>query len=258
MEHMDASQRIIVALDAEVGQARELAGALAGKASWLKVGMTLYYNEGPRIVAELKESGFQVFVDLKLHDIPHQVRGAASAVARAGADMLTVHASGGLAMMQAACEGAEAGYRESVYSNKGFREGACSAGFTCGNARPLCLAITVLTSLDSKALESMGVPDGAEGQVRRMARLAKEARMDGIVCSPGEAAMIRRESGGDLAIVTPGIRPANSDARDQARIATPAMALEAGADYLVIGRPITEAADPRLAFENIVEEMKYS
>ena len=242
---VNASERIIVALDMSAQEARELALSLKGKAQWLKVGMTLYYSKGPGIVAEFKRMGYQVFVDLKLHDIPHQVRGAARAVAAAGADMLTVHASGGLPMMQAAVEGATKG----ALSLSGADGDAQSTG------KPLCLAITVLTSMDDAALDSIGVEADAATQVERLALLAKEAGMDGVVCSPQETEAIRQGMGSDFAIVTPGVRPAGSKVGDQMRVATPASALKAGASYLVIGRPVTEAANPLAAFEAIVEEM---
>lgn len=238
---MNRAEQVIVALDTNGAEARALAQSLQGKAHWLKVGMTLYYSEGPRIVEELKSMGYKIFVDLKLHDIPHQVQGAAQAVAQAGADMLTVHASGGKAMMQAACRGAE--------------QGAADAGKK-GALRPICLAITVLTSLDDDALATVGVLRGAEQQVSLLAALAAEAGMDGVVCSPQEAAAIRQEREGGFTIVTPGVRPAGSELADQARVATPERALSAGANYLVIGRPITQAARPALAFANILKEMK--
>ncbi len=239
---MDASEKIIVALDTTANQARELGATLSGHARWLKVGMTLYYRAGPGIVSELKDLGYQVFVDLKLHDIPHQVRGAARAVALAGADMFTVHASGGLAMMQAACEGAE--------------EALSVDGAQHNGKHPLCLAVTVLTSLDTDTLASVGVATDMPAQVKRLAALAKQAGMDGLVCSPQETELVRQEVGHSMTVVTPGVRPAGSTSGDQARVMTPAAALRAGADYLVIGRPVTEAADPRAAFEAIVKEMR--
>lgn len=237
---MEAADRIIVALDTDATQARALAQQLAGKASWLKVGMTLFYSAGPQIVSEFKELGFKVFVDLKIHDIPHQARGAAKAVAQCGADMLTVHAAGGIEMMQAACEGAEEGY--APYA-------------TDLQKRPLCLAITVLTSLDDEVLSTIGVPATAGEQVVRLAALSEAAGMDGIVCSPQEAAAVRQTTGEHFVLVTPGIRPAGSAKGDQSRVATPASALAAGAHYLVIGRPITAQEDPKKAFETITEEM---
>jgi len=237
---MQAAEKIIVALDTDAEQARALAEQLIGKAHWLKIGMTLFYNAGPSIVQEFKDMGYKVFVDLKLHDIPHQVRGAARAVTAAGADMLTVHASGGMPMMQAAYQGVEEGW---------------AGGFFSSGKRPICLAITVLTSLNAEMLESIGVSASPATQALRLANLAKAAGMYGIVCSPEETAAIRREVGEGFVLVTPGVRPAGSELGDQARTATPKQALEAGADYLVIGRPITEAEDPCNAFDDIVKQM---
>jgi len=246
---MDAAERIIVALDTDVEQARLLALRLRDRAHWLKVGMTLYYAVGQAIVAEFKEMGYKVFVDLKIHDIPHQARGATRAVVAAGADMLTVHAAGGSAMMQAAYQGAE----------EGFATRALHLDFGEADYRreqPICLAITVLTSLDSDTLASIGVYSEPASQALRLAYLARNAGMDGIVCSPEETAAIRQEFGRGFVMVTPGVRPEGAEQGDQLRIATPKLALEAGADYLVIGRPITEAADPLAAFEAIAEEME--
>lgn len=248
---MDVAERIIVALDTSPEQSLLLAEQLQGKATWLKVGMTLYYEAGPAIVAALKEKGYKIFVDLKLHDIPHQVRGAARSVAAAGADMLTVHASGGADMMQAACWGAELGYKARKATSLDSDEHQSVK-------RPLCLAVTVLTSLDTRVLEAIGVNSDMTTQALRLAQLAKGAGMDGVVCSPVETEIIRREMGPEFALVTPGVRPVGADLGDQARVATPASALGAGADYLVIGRPITEAVDPRAAFEAIVSEMQLS
>lgn len=245
---MEAVERIIVALDTDVSEARKLAQKLAGKAAWLKVGMTLFYAQGPQIVEEFKALGFKIFVDLKLHDIPHQVRGAARAVAASGADMLTVHAAGGSEMMQAACEGAEEGY--ALYlEQQGTQDKDTVA------QRPICLAITVLTSLDAATLASIGVEAAAPQQVARLAQLAEDAGMDGIVCSPQEAALVRSQAKEGFILVTPGVRPAGSSKGDQARVATPAEALKAGADYLVIGRPITAAEDPLMSVSNIESEL---
>jgi orotidine-5'-phosphate decarboxylase len=229
--------RIIVALDQpDLAGALECARALVGHAAWVKVGMTLFYREGPAVVAAMRDLGFEVFVDLKLHDIPHQVEGAARSLGALGAGMLTVHASGGAAMIEAAVRGA--------------REGAEAAGVRA----PAVIAVTVLTSMDAETLRSVGVSDTAADQAAGLAALARTAGADGVVCSPREAADLRALLGPHALIVTPGVRPAGSDAGDQARIATPADALAAGASHLVIGRPITGAADPAAAFEAIVDE----
>ena len=229
-----ARDKIIVALDCSRERALELADMLQGSARWLKVGMTLYYTEGPAIVAELKERGFKIFLDLKLHDIPHQIRGAAQSIAATGADMLTIHACGGAEMAKAAVEGAAAGAPGEL---------------------PAILAVTVLTSMDDKALRTVGVSSDAQTQVKRLAALASASGVRGVVASPLEAAMLRELLGPDALIVTPGVRPAGSAAGDQARVATPLAAISAGASHVVIGRPITQATDPAAAFEAIVEEI---
>lgn len=230
---MGAEDKIIVALDCGMERAIELADILAGHAAWLKVGMTLYYREGPAAVAAFKERGFKVFVDLKLHDIPHQVRGAAKAVTLTGADMFTLHACGGRPMMEAAVEGA----REAVDENPGIE-------------MPSILAVTVLTSMDDETLASVGVQDKPADQVRRLAALAKEAGVAGVVASPMESAMLKGVLG-DRLIVTPGVRPAGSDVGDQSRVTTPAQAFANGSTHIVVGRPITGADDPAGAFDAI-------
>ena len=206
-----ASERIIVALDCDAAEAKRLAGLLAGKARWLKVGMTLYYAEGPSIVKAFKDLGFDVFLDLKFHDIPHQVEGAAASAVASGADMLTMHASGGVAMMQAAQRGVER---------------VCAQ---TGRDLPATLGITVLTSMDEPTLKRIGVERTMEEQVGALALLAKESGISGVVASPQEARMLRDILGPDAYIVTPGVRPAGSAKGDQSRIATPADAFAAGA-----------------------------
>lgn len=227
---------IIVALDLPDGAAAlETARALRGHVRWVKVGMTLYYAEGPQIVRELRALGFKVFVDLKLHDIPHQVRGACRTLVRVGADMFTVHASGGRAMLEAAAQ----------------ETAAVASKFKV--AKPAVVAVTVLTSLDDAALAEVGVERTAAGQVSALGALARDAGCDGVVCSPAEAADMRALFGPDGLVVTPGVRPEWAEAGDQARVATPAEALAAGASHLVIGRPITGATTPADAVTRIVE-----
>jgi orotidine-5'-phosphate decarboxylase len=250
-------------LDCPPDEACLFARQLAGKAHWLKVGMTLYYEVGPAIVREFKEQGFKVFVDLKLHDIPHQVRGAAASVVRAGADLLTVHAAGGLAMMQAAAEGAEAAWEAQRTQGEGGAAGSAGAGGAgdAGEAngallRPLVVAITVLTSMDAASLAQTGVARPLNEQALALALLARQAGLDGVVSSPQEAQALRALLGPAAAIVTPGVRPTGSAPDDQSRTATPAEALRAGASHLVIGRPITAAPDPAAAFEAIVGEIE--
>ncbi|TDB39004.1 MAG: orotidine-5'-phosphate decarboxylase [Actinobacteria bacterium] len=228
--------RIIVALDLPDGAAAmEMARSLKGHATWVKVGMTLFYAEGPQIVRELRALGFKVFVDLKLNDIPHQVRGACRTLVRQGADMITVHATGGRAMLTAAAE-------EIAASAERFKVN-----------RPALVAVTVLTSLDDAALAEIGVPASAAEQVAALAALARDCGCDGVVCSPEEAAAMRALLGADAYVVTPGVRPAWAEAGDQARVATPAEAIEAGASHLVIGRPITGASNPVAALSRIVD-----
>ena len=235
-EGIGMRDRIIVALDQpDLDSALACARALVGRATWVKVGMTLFYREGPRVVAAMRELGFEVFLDLKLHDIPHQVEGAAASLGCLGAGMLSVHAAGGAGMMEAAVRGAAAG--------------AAAAGVP----RPAVIAITVLTSMDADTLASVGVTDSPSDQAVGLAALARTAGVDGVVCSPREAAEMRALLGPNALVVTPGVRPAGAVADDQSRTATPAAAFEAGASHLVIGRPITGADDPAAAFDAIVD-----
>lgn len=233
-----SADRIIVAIDTgDAEEALALARTLAGRASWLKIGMTLFYAAGPELVRAMRELGFQVFVDLKLHDIPHQVEGAARSLGALGAGIITLHASGGEAMMSAALRGARAGAAEA------------------GLEPPKVIAVTVLTSTDDAMLNSIGVAHTAAEQVRRLGGLALAAGVDGVVCSPLEAAEMRSLLGEDALVVTPGVRPAGADAGDQSRVSTPHEAMRAGASHLVIGRPITGAADPAQAFDEIAAEL---
>lgn len=237
LSEQEARDAIIVALDCDHERALELAEALGGRAGWVKVGMTLFYAEGPRVVREMRERGLKVFLDLKLHDIPFQVRGAAESAALTGADLLSVHALGTAAMVEQARAGVEAA-----------AEGS-------GRARCRIVAISVLTSMDQAALASIGVAGTVADEVTRLASLAYGAGSDGIVCSPREAASMRSLLGPDALIVTPGVRPAGADVGDQKRVATPAAAIAAGASKLVIGRPITQASDPAAACEAVVAEL---
>lgn len=232
----DARDRIIVALDhPDLDSALACARTLVGHARWVKVGMTLYYREGPGAVAAMRDLGFDVFVDLKMHDIPHQVEGAAASLGALGAGMLSVHASGGADMMEAAVRGAAAGSAAAAVP------------------RPAVIAITVLTSMDAEALASVGVPDPPADQAAGLAALARTAGVDGIVCSPREAADMRALLGPAALVVTPGVRPTGADAGDQARTATPREAFAAGASHIVVGRPITAAGDPAAAFDALVD-----
>ena len=232
---LEPRERLIVALDApELAEAEALVDRLAGVVGMYKVGAQLFTAAGPAAVEMVKKRGGRVFLDLKFHDIPATVAGAVREAARLGVTLLTVHASGGTAMLRAAAEAAAA----------------------AGPERPRILAVTVLTSLDRLALQrELGVPASVEEHVGRLAGLARAAGCDGVVASPREAGSLRAVLGRDLLIVTPGIRPAGGRADDQARVATPAVARRAGADYLVVGRPITDAADPAAAAAAIVAEI---
>lgn len=232
-ESIPASERIIVALDCAQDEALRLADELEGKASWVKVGMTLYYATGPAIVQEFKKRGFKVFLDLKFYDIPHQVEGAAYSAAMSGADMLTMHTSGGVDMMAAAQRGVQRAADER------------------GGDLPATLGITVLTSMDDACLSSIGVAKPMAEQVLSLAVLSQEAGISGVVASPQEASALRELLGPNAFIVTPGVRPAGSDKGDQSRIATPARAFADGASHIVVGRPITKAENPAQAFLDI-------
>lgn len=225
MELREAQEKIIVALDCGPYEAIRLAKELEGTARWLKVGMTLYYEAGPRIVSELKEMGFHIFLDLKLLDIPHQVEGAARASVTSGADILSVHSLGGPSMLKAAIKGA----REA-------------------NEKARVIAITVLTSLGDKDLPVIGISTPAQDEVNRLAKLAKDAGCKGVVCSGKEVENVREALGKDALIVCPGIRLATTETQDQVRIVTPSKAIKKGASCLVIGRPITQANNPNQAF----------
>lgn len=237
-ENIPPEERIIVALDCNREEAMELADKLRGRAKWVKIGMTLYYACGPSIVAAFKQRGFKVFLDLKLHDIPFQIRGAAHSAALTGADMLTMHTLGGEAMLVSGQEGV----------NEAAREKGGDAAVTLG--------ITVLTSMDENALKQIGIDRAPADQVALLADVAQSSGISGVVASPQEASMLREKLGPRAYIVTPGVRPAGADAGDQSRIATPAMAFANGASHIVIGRPITKAEDPAAAFDAIVASIR--
>jgi orotidine-5'-phosphate decarboxylase len=229
--------RIVAAIDtADAARAEALADALAPpRCGVLKLGLELFGAAGPEAVRRIAARGAPVFLDLKLHDIPNTVAGAVRALLPLAPAMLTLHAAGGPAMVAAAREAAEA------------------AGG--GAPRPILLAVTVLTSLDAAALASTGVAGGPVQQVLRLARLALDAGADGLVCSPREVARLRDAFGDGPRLVVPGVRPAGSAAGDQARTATPVEAVAAGADWIVIGRPITGAPDPAAAAAAIAAEL---
>jgi orotidine-5'-phosphate decarboxylase len=229
----DARERLIVALDvSSAAAAQKIVAAVGDSAFFYKVGKQLFTAEGPAIVRDLVASGRRVFLDLKFHDIPNTVAAAVAEAAKLKVSMLTVHASGGSHMLKAASDAAAA-----------------------STAKPLVLGVTVLTSFREADVQEVGLSGRVVDNVLRLAQLARANGCGGIVTSAKEAAEVRRELGAGLAIVTPGVRPAGSEAGDQARVATPAEAIAAGASHIVVGRPITAAADPAAAARAIVEEM---
>lgn len=231
--------RLIVALDVPtLSAARRWVRRLRPHVSFFKIGSQLFTAEGPPAVRELVRLGADVFLDLKFHDIPNTVAGAVVAAASLGVSMLTVHASGGVEMMAAA--------REALRRHCGERE------------RPRIVAVTLLTSLDENTTRRMGCRGTVRSNVVRLARLAQAAGLDGVVASPEELAAIRRACGEKFLIVTPGIRPAGARRGDHARVATPGAAVAAGADYLVVGRPILDAREPVHLVKQILDEMRMS
>lgn len=229
----ETRDRLIIALDVDSArQAQQVVQSLGESASTFKVGKQLFTSEGPQIVRDLVSSGKKVFLDLKFHDIPNTVSSAVRQACELRISMLTVHASGGSKMLKAAADAA-------------------------GNAT-LVLAVTVLTSLSDDDLSEIGISGNVQAQVLRLAALARANGIRGLVASAHEARELRRELGEDFAIVTPGVRPAGTSKGDQARVVTPAGALRAGASHIVVGRPITEAADPALAVREILAELQGS
>jgi orotidine-5'-phosphate decarboxylase len=233
------SNPLIIPLDvATIGSARALADELRGLVGAFKVGKQLFTSEGPPAVTELVARGDRVFLDLKFHDIPNTVAAAVASATRLGVWMVDLHASGGTAMMRAA------------------RSAADEEAARLSRPAPLLIGVTVLTSLSDAGLHEVGVPGSAADQVVRLAVLAREAGLDGVVASPQEIGLIRRSCGDEFLIVTPGIRSTGDGKDDQERTATAGEALRAGADYLVVGRPITRAADPRAAAERFEAECR--
>ncbi len=230
---------ILVALDVDsAAKALALADALRGSVGGYKIGKQLFTTAGPAVVHELTRRGDRVFLDLKFHDIPNTVAGAVQSAVATGAWMVNVHASGGSAMMKAAAEA------------------ATKAAAATGRPRPLVIGVTVLTSMTDAALAEVGVTRPVVEQVMHLARLAQQSGLDGVVASPQETAVIREACGPDFQIVTPGIRLADQQGKDdQARTLTPAEAMKAGSTYLVIGRPITGAPNPREAAEAIAASL---
>jgi len=224
--------QLIVALDfPTAAQALALADQLQGLCRWLKVGMELYYAAGNPVIEALRLRGFDVFLDLKLYDIPNTVAAAVRSVTEAGASLLTVHASGGAAMLQAAVQAA------------------------AHPRAPKLLAVTVVTSMDAAELAGVGVSDPPAAQALRLARLAQSVGIDGLVCSAEEIVALRQALRPHATLVVPGIRPAGAALGDQRRVATPAQAIALGASMLVVGRPVTQAHDPAKATAAILAEM---
>jgi orotidine-5'-phosphate decarboxylase len=232
-------KELIVALDVDtVEQAVSLADTLRGLVGGYKIGSRLFTSHGPGFVEQLVANGDRVFLDLKFHDIPHTVAGAVAAATRLGVWMVNVHAGGGQAMMQAA------------------RAAASETASGLSRPAPLLIAVTVLTSFDEAGLAGVGVASALPDQVKRLALLAQSAGLDGVVASPHEIGLIRDACGNGFTVVTPGIRGATDDRGDQRRTLSAPDALTAGASYLVVGRPIIAAADPRQAAERIADECR--
>ena len=226
-----AKEKIIVALDApDTAAAVKLADALGDAALWVKIGLQLFTAEGPDIVRLMKDRGYKVFLDLKFHDIPNTAREAVHSAVKLGADMSTIHLSGGQRMIREAVEAA-------------------------ADSPLLVLGVTVLTSFDEAELHGIGVNKTPAEQVENLVALGTSVGLRGVVCSPHEIAVLRARFGKALTIVTPGVRPAGASANDQQRVMTPEDAIKAGASYLVIGRPITGAPSPREAALKIAEEV---
>lgn len=229
-----AGERLCIALDfATRAEVVAAARRFAPRVGWLKIGLEAFVAEGPILVSDVAETGCRVFLDLKLHDIPNTVARAAAAAARTGAGLLNVHALGGREMLVAA------------------REALASL-----SPRPLLIAVTLLTSVDSRALADLPVAGTPDGIARRLAVLAKDCGLDGVVCSPTDLPSIRAACGSGFLTVVPGIRLTGGEPGDQKRIATPAAAIRAGADLLVVGRPVTASPDPDAAIDAILGEIE--
>lgn len=234
------ANRMMVALDyPSAAEASQCIEALSGTGVYVKVGMQLFYAAGLDFVRQLKEKGYHIFLDLKVHDIPNTAKGAMQSLASLGVDMVNVHGAGGKKMMEAALEGLE-------------------LGTPAGQKRPLLIAVTQLTSTSQETMNNeIGIFGTVEDAVVRYAKLAKEAGLDGVVASPKEVPFIKEACGQSFLTVTPGIRPAGADIGDQHRVTTPEEALlRLGSDYIVIGRAITKAANPRVALDEILAGIK--
>lgn len=236
---MAQNDRIIFALDVgDMDTAKKWVHTLRGSVGWFKVGLELFTAVGPDVIKLVKDQGIKCFLDLKLHDIPNTVAGAVRSISRIGADMMTIHLSGGRAMIAAAFQAAKEESR------------------TLGTERPRIVGVSVLTSLGSDDLRDVGIHRAPSEQVAHLAQFAASCGIDGMVCSAEDLAHIRARVPASLMLITPGIRPDWSGKGDQKRIATPGAAIRAGADLLVIGRPISEAKDPLKAIDLIIVEME--
>ena len=235
---LNPQKRILCALDTDdLGKAAALAKNLAPHIGGVKLGLEFFGAHGPQGFKEIAALGMPIFLDLKLYDIPNTVAKTVKSLMPLAPLMMTIHTSGGAEMMRKAAKAAS--------------EAAADIGCT----RPLMIGVTILTSMDEKNLKDIGYGNDMSSQVLKLAKLAKRSGLDGVVCSPLEIEMIKRECGKDFILVVPGIRPSGSNAGDQKRIMTPEQAIKKGADYLVIGRPITETDDPVHSVKNIVKEM---
>jgi orotidine-5'-phosphate decarboxylase len=232
-------ERLIVALDyPQLAPAEQMVDLIGSQVGMVKVGLELFNSAGPAALSAMKNRGADVFYDCKLYDIPNTVAGAARAIGRLGVRMFNVHTLGGVRMMRAAVAAAQEGAEEA------------------GQPAPLVIGVTIVTSLsDEEVQQELGLPKTAEQAAQELAQRAKEAGLHGVVCSKHEIQTIKHACGNDFITVVPGIRPQASAVGDQARVATPREAIAAGADYLVIGRPITAAADPVVAVASIIQEM---
>lgn len=236
---MNPKDRLIVALDVDTeDRALVLAERLKNDVRFFKIGFELFSSCGPSVVSRIREMDCDIFLDLKFHDIPNTVAKAAASITKLGVYMFNVHTLGGPDMMKAAAEAAARQAQE------------------LGIERPKVLGVTVLTSMDENGLKKIGVDATMKAQVLRLAELAKTAGLDGIVASPAEAKLIRQKLGDNFLIVTPGVRPLWSVSHDQKRVATPKDAISSGANFIVIGRPITEAKDPVKAAQEVLQEME--
>lgn len=234
----EVRDRIILALDfASISEVEQIMSTLEGHVRYVKVGMELFYAAGLDVIYQLKERNLNVFLDLKVHDIPNTAKGAMRSLAQLGVDMVNVHAAGGVAMMEAAREGLEQGTK-------------------AGSSRPLLIGVTMLTSTSQQVMnEQLAIPGNVEETVVHYAKMAQQAGLNGVVASPLEVPMIKQAAGETFVTVTPGIRPVGTDKGDQTRITTPSEAFGLGSDYIVIGRAITAAADPLAAWNSVIQSV---